>query len=91
MRIASLFPETAVVLSKFTFTKETTMNDDRIEGNWKELKGKVKETWGALTDDELDRIDGRTDQLAGAIQKHYGRTRDEAEKEIREWRENAES
>lgn len=61
------------------------MNKDRIEGNWKEIKGKAKERWGELTDDELDRIEGRKDQLVGAVQKHYGRSRDEAEKEVNSW------
>lgn len=61
------------------------MNKDRMEGNWKQLKGKAKEKWGELTDDELDRIDGKTDQLVGAVQKHYGRSRDEAEKEVNAW------
>ncbi|MEQ8205836.1 MAG: CsbD family protein [Woeseia sp.] len=61
------------------------MNEHTIKGNWKELKGKVKEQWGRLTDDEIDQIDGKKDQLAGAIQKHYGRTVDEANSEISKW------
>jgi len=61
------------------------MNQDRIEGNWKQMKGRIKETWGELTDDELDQIDGKKDRLVGAIQKHYGKTRDEAEEELRQW------
>jgi uncharacterized protein YjbJ (UPF0337 family) len=39
------------------------MNWDRIEGNWKQAKGKVKEQWGKLTDDHLDVIAGKRDQL----------------------------
>lgn len=61
------------------------MNSDRIEGNWKQLKGKVKEQWGKLTDDELDVIEGRRDQLAGRIQERYGLARDEAERQVRDW------
>jgi uncharacterized protein YjbJ (UPF0337 family) len=61
------------------------MNEDRIEGNWKELKGKVKERWGLLTNDDLDVIDGRRDQLVGRIQQAYGRGRDEARAEVLEW------
>lgn len=61
------------------------MNKDRIEGNWKEIKGKAKQRWGELTDDELDRMEGRRDQLVGAVQKHYGRSRDEAEREVDAW------
>jgi uncharacterized protein YjbJ (UPF0337 family) len=61
------------------------MNSDRIEGNWKQLKGKVKEQWGKLTDDELDVIEGRREQLAGRIQERYGLAREEAEKQVRDW------
>jgi uncharacterized protein YjbJ (UPF0337 family) len=61
------------------------MNDDRIEGNWKQLKGKVKERWGNLTDDHLDVIDGQRQQLAGRIQESYGITREEAEKQVSDW------
>jgi uncharacterized protein YjbJ (UPF0337 family) len=43
------------------------MNKHQIEGNWNEIKGKIKEKWGDLTDDDLDRIEGETDQLVGAI------------------------
>lgn len=61
------------------------MDSNVIKGNWKQLKGKVKEKWGKLTDDELDVIEGHKDQLAGAIQKRYGLTKDKAEQEIREF------
>ncbi len=61
------------------------MNKDIIEGNWKELKGKVKANWGKLTDDRLDVIAGRRDELRGEIQKAYGVSRDEAEKQIKEF------
>ncbi len=67
------------------------MNEYRIKGNWNELKGKAKQKWGELTDDELDQIDGATDQLVGAIQKHYGRTYDEAKREVEAWRDAANS
>jgi uncharacterized protein YjbJ (UPF0337 family) len=59
------------------------MNWDRVEGNWKQFKGKVKEQWGKLTDDELDTIGGKRDQLAGKIQESYGVGKDEAERQIR--------
>jgi uncharacterized protein YjbJ (UPF0337 family) len=61
------------------------MNWDRIEGNWKQFKGKAKEQWGKLTDDDFDRIGGKRDQLAGRIQESYGITKDEAEKQIDDW------
>ena len=45
------------------------MNWDQIKGNWMQVKGKVKEKWGQLTDDDLTSIAGRRDQLAGILQK----------------------
>jgi uncharacterized protein YjbJ (UPF0337 family) len=53
-----------------------------VEGDWKRLKGKVKEAWGKLTDDELDVIAGKRDQLVGLIQKRYGIGREEAERQV---------
>ena len=61
------------------------MNWDRIEGNWKQAKGKVKEHWGKLTDDELDVIGGRREQLLGVLQNSYGIAKDEAERQVRDW------
>ena len=61
------------------------MNWDRIEGNWKQFKGQVKEQWGNLTDDDFDKAAGRRDQLAGRIQERYGITRDEANRQIDTW------
>jgi uncharacterized protein YjbJ (UPF0337 family) len=62
------------------------MNQDRVEGNWKQLKGKVKEKWGKLTDDDLTIIEGHQEQLAGRIQERYGLAKDEAEKQVKEFR-----
>jgi len=64
---------------------ESIMNKDRIEGNWKQLKGKVKQQWGKLTDDDLDRIEGNYEILSGRLQEAYGISQDEAEKRIKEW------
>lgn len=61
------------------------MNWDRIEGNWKQLKGKAKEKWGKLTDDDLTVIAGKRDQLAGVLQKRYGYAKDQAERELDEF------
>ncbi len=58
------------------------MNWDRIEGNWKQFKGRVKSKWGELTDDELDMIEGDREVLLGKLQQRYGLARDEAEKEV---------
>jgi uncharacterized protein YjbJ (UPF0337 family) len=56
-----------------------------IEGNWEQLKGKVKEKWGKLTDDDLDVIEGKRDQLVGKLQEKYGFSRERAERETDEW------
>ena len=61
------------------------MNKDTIEGNWKQLKGKVKEQWGKLTDDDLDVIAGKRDQMVGRMQERYGIAKDEAEKQLSDW------
>ena len=61
------------------------MNWDRLEGNWKQAKGKVKEQWGKLTDDQLDVIGGRREQLLGVLQESYGIAKDEAERQVRDW------
>lgn len=64
------------------------MNKDIIAGNWKQLVGKAKVQWGKLTDDDLARIEGRQDQLVGRIQERYGVARDEAERQVKEWRDS---
>lgn len=58
------------------------MNWDRVQGNWKQFKGKVKERWGKITDDQLDVIGGKREQLAGRVQEVYGLSKDEAEQQI---------
>ncbi len=61
------------------------MNWDRIEGNWKQFTGKVKEKWGDLTDDDLTTINGRRDQLEGKIQERYGYAKDQVHKDVDDW------
>ena len=63
------------------------MNKDTVQGNWKQLKGKVKEQWGKLTDDDFDVIAGKRDQLVGRIQERHGISRDEAERQVKDWEE----
>ncbi len=63
------------------------MNQDRVEGNWLQFKGKVKEQWGKLTDDDLDVIAGKRDQLLGKLQERLGVTKEEAETQISAWHE----
>ncbi len=61
------------------------MNKNQIEGNWEQLKGKIQEKWGKLTNDDLDVIEGDRKQLAGKIQERYGRAEEQAEKEVDSW------
>ena len=58
------------------------MNKDEIGGNWKQLKGKAKEKWGKLTDDDMTVIEGKRDQLVGKIHERYGYAKEQAEKEV---------
>lgn len=61
------------------------MNWDQVQGQWTQLKGKVKETWGKLTDDDLDVIAGRRDQLVGKLQERYGYAKEQAERFVEEF------
>ena len=61
------------------------MNWDTAAGNWKQLKGKVKQQWGKLTDDDLTLIEGQRDELVGRIQERYGLAKDEADRQVKDW------
>jgi uncharacterized protein YjbJ (UPF0337 family) len=66
------------------------MNWDVVEGNWKQLKGAVREHWGKLTDNDLQQIAGKRDQLIGRIQERYGISRDVAQQQADQWARAAE-
>lgn len=61
------------------------MNKDIASGNFKQLKGKIKEQWGKLTDDEIDQMEGHADILAGKLQERYGLAKDDAERQARDF------
>ena len=61
------------------------MNCDRVQGNWKQVTGKVKEQWGKLTDDDITAINGNREQLEGKIQARYGYTKDQVKTEVDNW------
>jgi len=65
------------------------MDWDRISGNWEQWKGRIRERWGRLTDDHLDVIAGRRERLSGRIQEIYGLSREETERQLRNWERNA--
>jgi uncharacterized protein YjbJ (UPF0337 family) len=68
--------------------EDSTMDWNRVEGNWKQVKGKVKEKWGNLTDDDLTAINGKRDQLEGKIQERYGIAKDQIRKDVDTWYES---
>lgn len=67
------------------------MNKDILGGMWKQVKGRVKESWGELTDDEIEQIEGKRDVLAGKLQEKYGYSKMEAESEIDSFLREAEA
>ena len=67
------------------------MNSDQLKGNWKKFLGKAKEQWGRLTDDDWKVIEGRNDQLIGKIQERYGCAREEAERQVAEFKRRHEN
>ena len=64
------------------------MDWDRLEGDWKQLRGKAKEKWGDLTDDDMAKIDGKKDQLVGTLQEKYGHTKEAAGQAADDWAES---
>jgi len=58
------------------------MSQEILKGQWKELRGRVKEWWGKLTDDDVNRIDGSHEKLVGTLQQRYGYAKDKALTEI---------
>lgn len=61
------------------------MNRDQLKGQWKVFKGKIKERWGKLADDDIQTVEGKRDQLAGRLQERYGYAKEKAEKELDEF------
>jgi uncharacterized protein YjbJ (UPF0337 family) len=78
-------PARVRMLRRFNTAKEDDMNWDRIEGNWKQVKGKVREKWADISDNDLEKINGRRDQLEGVLQERYGLSKDVAQKNIDDW------
>ena len=66
------------------------MNEDTLKGQWTQIKGRVREQWGKLTNDDLDQIQGRAEQLIGKVQERYGVQRDEAKRQVDDFLRHAE-
>jgi uncharacterized protein YjbJ (UPF0337 family) len=58
------------------------MNWDRIEGNWKQLKGGIRQAWGNLTHDQFEVMAGRRERKSGVTQASYGYCRDTTERQL---------
>ena len=58
------------------------MNWDTMKGDWKRTKGKIREKWGELTDDELDQVQGRREQFEGLLQKKFGLAKEEVKRQV---------
>ena len=67
------------------------MNKDQIQGQWQQLKGKIKEKWGKLTDDDLTQINGKRDILLGKLQSHYGYAKEKAEEHLKDFEKSCSS
>lgn len=61
------------------------MNWEHVEGKWSQLKGKAREEWAKLTDDDFQLIDGKREKLMGKLQERYGYAKDKAEHAIDAW------
>ena len=61
------------------------MNWDQVEGQWKQMKGSIREKFGKLTDDDLQTIGGKKDQFVGKLQERYGISREQAQKDLDNW------
>lgn len=64
------------------------MNKDIFQGKWEETKGKIKQQWGKLTDDDIDQIEGAHQEIFGKLQKHYGYSKDEAENAVKRFQQH---
>jgi uncharacterized protein YjbJ (UPF0337 family) len=58
------------------------MNEDTMQGDWTQIKGKMRVQWGKLTDDDFEQIAGKKDILVGRLQERYGRAKDKTEKDV---------
>lgn len=65
---------------------DTNLNSQTLRGEWNQLKGSVKQKWADLTEDDLTHIEGDRDKLVGRVQERYGHSREDAERDVDNWR-----
>jgi len=61
------------------------VNWQQFKGDWNVARGRLREQWGRLTDDDLDQIEGRREHLLGRVRQRYGMNREEAERAVDSW------
>jgi len=61
------------------------MNEEQFKGKWNQIKGKMKQAYANLTDDDLKYIEGKSDELLGRLQEKTGKTKEELKKQIDKW------
>ncbi len=61
------------------------INEDIFKGKWSQLKGKLRQQWGKLTDDDIEQVAGKRDELVGILQEKYGHSQAEAEREVNDF------
>ena len=66
-------------------TVTVAVNQDQLQGKWKQFKGELKQKWGDFTDDDLLAIEGSVDKLEGKIQERYGDRREDVKRWVDEW------
>lgn len=64
------------------------VNEDIFKGKWSQLKGKLRQQWGELTDDDIEKVAGKRDELVGILQEKYGHSQEEAEREVNDFLSN---
>ena len=77
----------AIVMLEFNDRKETPMNKEILQGKWQDFKGRVREQWGELTDNDVEQINGNFDQFVGKLRARYGMAQEDAAEEVNRWLE----
>lgn len=67
------------------------MNEDIFKGQWKQLRGEIRQRWNKLTDDDLDVVDGKLESLEGRLQERYGWEKERVRTELDGWRRERET
>ncbi len=81
----SAFNRNALDYCALSQMEDPVMNWDQIQGDWKQFKGKIREKWGNLSENDLETIKGQRQQLEGLLQQRYGYTKEQVKKAVDDW------